>query len=588
MKTHRGQLPALALAAVISAPICASADPSHYSYAVEGGEVIIYSYKGPGGEVAIPSELDGYPVTTIADWAFYNKTAVTGVTIPDSVTTIGSNSFAYCTGMSVITIGSGVATIGTSAFGDCGSLTGIEVDSGNDFYSSLDGVLFDKNQHTLLQFPAGGPVTYTVPDGVTAIADHAFSGCASLTSVTLAESVVTIGSYAFAQCHLLASMTIPDTTTTIGDGAFYYCNRLASVSIGQGVTTIVGSRVFLNCNALAEISVDPANASFSSLDGVLFDKNQTMLLQCPPAKTGSFTIPSTVILIGPSAFRASRLSSIAIPPGVTAIGDHAFYYCTQLGSVIIPEGVTAIEEGTFGYCSSMTSISIPDSVATIGASAFLYCPALTSVIIPEGVTAIANSTFKWCTSLASVTIPDSVETIGDSAFDNCIALASVKIPPNVTSIGYQAFYNCISLTRVIIPSSVGAIGHFAFDRCTALASIYFRGSPPVPGSTVFNTPSMLYYLPAHAAQWADYPTYSGRPTALWNPAFTALKFEAGVFSTTVTGTPEIPIAVEACTDLSTGGWIRLHTTNLPLAGTMEFTDPDAAGHPSRFYRIVGP
>ncbi|MDD5705173.1 MAG: leucine-rich repeat domain-containing protein [Kiritimatiellae bacterium] len=409
-----------------------------------------------------------------------------------------------------------------------------------------------------------GPYTYTVTDGHATITDFdsSYSGALSITNELGGCRVTFIGDFAFQFCTSLANISIPSSVTIIGYCAFESCTSVTSVTVPSSVITI-DDFAFASCFALTNISVDSANTCYSSEQGILFDKTQATLIQCPAGKSGGYTIPSSV----------------------TIIGDYAFFYCTSLTSVTIPSSVTYIG-GAFYSCTSLTNVTIPSSVTTIGDYAFFPCTALTSVSIPSNVTTIGDSAFNNCTSLSNVTIPSSVTTIGDNAFENCTSLSNVTIPSSVTYLGNWAFAHCTSLTNVTIPSSVTTIGSFLFYHCTALSSVYFAGIPPASGWSLFvSSPATLYYLPAFASSWPA--TYADRPTKLWNPSFTEPAFTAGAISCSVTGSPPIPIALEATTNLTTGPWVRLCTTNL-TDNSITLPDPDFSSHPTRFYRIVGP
>lgn len=169
-------------------------------------------------------------------------------------------------------------------------------------------------------------------------------------------TVTTIGAGAFSHCKMLTSVAIPNSVTTIGEKAFSYCKMLPSVTIPPSVTTI-GKEAFKSCYSLENINVDSENANYSSIDGILYNKDVTSLMCCPCTK-----------------------SNVTIPTSVTTIGNYAFDDCRSLTSVTIPPSVTSIGEHAFRSCSSLTSVTIPPSVTTIGKEAF-YCRDLKSVYV---------------------------------------------------------------------------------------------------------------------------------------------------------------------------------------------------------------
>ena len=198
--------------------------------------------------------------------------------------------------------------------------------------------------------------------------------------------------------------------------------------------------------------------------------------------------------VAPWYSKRTKITSVVVEPGVTNVGDYAFYAClklvevelaeeitdigqgafrdcTELKVVEIPEGVKSIGSSAFSDCSSLTSVSIPDGVTSIGGSVFSGCSGLTSVSIPVGVTSIGMYAFSGCSNLISVGIPDSVTSIGMYAFSGCSGLTSVSIPEGVASIEFSVFYGCSSLTSVNIPDGVTSIGGSAFDGCSGLTSM---------------------------------------------------------------------------------------------------------------------
>ena len=217
-------------------------------------------------------------------------------------------------------------------------------------------------------------------NGVTGIGNFAFFECISLTSMTIPDSVTCIGNCAFKDCSSLASVTIPDSVASIGVYAFCGCTSLKSVTIPDSVTSI-GDYAFGFCTSLTGIWVDGGSSHyFSDASGVLFNKDKTVLAQCPGAFSGSYVVPDGVTSINDAAFvNCTSLTSVTIPDGVTNIGYEVFAGCTSLANMVLPNGVTRIGAEAFEWCTSMKNITIPDGVMSIGYDAFLNCKSLTNV-----------------------------------------------------------------------------------------------------------------------------------------------------------------------------------------------------------------
>ena len=542
-----------------------------YSYKVlDDGTVEISRYTGNAAVVDIPANINGRRVTSIGDNAFNNYISLTNVTIPDSVTSIGASAFIFCSNLTNITLPKGVTSIGDGAFKDCSSLTSITIPFGvtsirnSTFYgcSSLTSIAIPKSVTSIgygAFYYCKSLTSITIPDSVLSIGGYAFSACKTLTSITIPDSVLSIGNSAFSSCEELTRITLPNSVISIGNDTFLGCNKLTSITIPNSVTSI-GERVFAGCSSLTAINVAEANKFYSSVDGVLFNKDKTELICYPPSKVDdSYSIPNSVTSIGASAFiYCSNLTNITLPKGVTSIGDGAFKDCSSLTSITIPFGVTSIRNSTFYGCSSLTSITIPNGVTSIGDSAFSGCTSLTSITIPDSVTwigdrafegtalldeqttpvkyadswvvncdsdvenviiksgtkGIANSTFFGCSSLTSITIPngvtsigdytfsnshnltsviisDGVKSIGNSAFEMCSSLTSITLPDSVTSIGESAFLGCESLTSITIPDGVKSIGGYAFESCSSLTSIALSDSMTSIEKYTFNGCSSL-------------------------------------------------------------------------------------------------
>jgi len=270
-----------------------------YTYTTNSDDTLtITKYTGSAGDVVIPSVIEGRAVVIIGDSAFYECTSLTSVTIPNTVTNIRSRAFYSCDSLVSVKIGSGVTDIGIYAFSSCDSLTNvtipdsviciehdafslcenlakvmigagvadirfyafgwcpslaaITVDTGNSAYSSVNGVLFNKSQTTLVQYPNRAGSSYTIPNSVTSVGDNAFLACSGLASVTIPNSVNSIEGGAFAYCDHLISVTIPNSVASIRGWAFYECTSLLRAIIGNSVTNI-GDKAFAYCYNLMQI-----------------------------------------------------------------------------------------------------------------------------------------------------------------------------------------------------------------------------------------------------------------------------------------------------------------------------------------------
>ena len=281
-------------------------------------------------------------IKTIGDKAFYSCDGLTDIRIPKGTETVGEEAFADCGALKSVKLPDSVTSIGDGAFNSCKSLASITVDENNKSFLSKDGVLYDKKQESLVLFPAAIDIeSYTIPNGVKTIGNYAFASCKLLTGVTIPDSVTYIGEHAFWGCKSLTSITIPKSVTSIEKYAFTSCTALTSITIPESVTSI-GYNALDNCKSLTSITVDENNKYYSSKDGVLFNKDRTVLILYP----GS-----------------NNRKSYIIPDSVTTIEDGAFESCEFLTGILIPDSVTSIEPNSFPWIETLTLFANKGSYA---------------------------------------------------------------------------------------------------------------------------------------------------------------------------------------------------------------------------------
>ncbi len=472
----KGTIPGLLVLLLLAAPAAVQAQSgsgSNFNYTINSGNtntITLTAYTGTNKVVMIPTNINGLTVTSLANGGHYAvfspEIGVTSVSIPNSVTSIGAYAFVLCAKLTNVTLTNGVTSIGVKAFASTG----------------LTNVI--------------------IPSSVTSIAGYAFQDCLSLTNVTIADGVATIGDSAFYSCSKLPSVTIPSTVTNIGDDVFEDCTRLTSIAI------------------------DAQNAFYSSTNGVLFNENQTELIQFPDGLGGSYTIPSSVTSIGQDAFIGTALSSVSIPGGVTSIPFRAFYVCSSLTNATIANGVTSIGEYAF-----------------------------------------------FGTGLTGVIIPSSVTIIGPAAFQECMSLTSVTIPSTVTNIGSVAFQDCRNLTNILFTGNAPTVGSDVFDGGYGAPPTYY-----LPGTTGW---SYSFWEPPgggpSAVLWNPLIQTGDGSFGLRN----------NQFGFNITGTNNFTVVVEACTNLACPVWTPL--TNVTLTnGSFYFSDPQWTNYPGRYYGLGFP
>ena len=462
---------------------------NNINYYIHGSTASV-AYSDYSGSLKIPSSITyngkDYSVTSISDYAFYDCSGLTSVTIPNSVTSIGDYAFYGCSGLTSVTIPNSVTSIGNYAFAYCG-LTSV-----------------------------------TIPNSVTSIGSSAFL-CSGLTSVTIPNSVTNIGESTFESCYGLTSVTIPNSVTTIGEKAFYRCSGLTSITIGNNVTSI-GNRAFEECSSLTSVTIPNSvtnigyrvfyNTKLKSVtigSGVLSISNDAFgdihtsspvkviwLTNTPPTNysyaegTVNYVANDLYFLFSnkkvypflSSIFTVDGVKYVPVSPSERTCDAIDFDYDAsaeniQIGNNVNYKGVIlSIKEINPYVCAGNTSVKSAtiDYNGGIPKSAFQGCSSLNTMTLGENVTSIGDYAFDGCSELQSINIPNSVERVGSYAFHNCSKMQSITIGSNVKTIGSYAYSNCSALQSIMIPKAVTSIGHYAFNGCTALKNVVMEDS----------------------------------------------------------------------------------------------------------------
>ena len=462
----------------------------------------------------------GSKVTSI-EYAAFNGTAITEITLPDTLTVIGNSAFSWCTALTAVSIPDSVKSIGRTAFYQCSALTVVEIGTGVETVAAqafdsctiLNSVnITDIDKWYLINFegPYANPLNFAHDLKVNGVA---------VTEVVIADGTEYIGSYAFAGLTTLTKVTIPESVKTIGEGAFYSCKNLTNTVLPSDITEIA-KYTFCGCSTITEVTVPDA---VTVIGDYAFNG-------CEALAKVRISENSKLATIGSFAFSSStKLTDITLPSALRVIGEGAFLYCYNLTQIVIPDGVTAIYADAFNYCTSLRRVYIPDSVTVMGYYVFANCSGATVFVEAESAGIEWNS--SWCPSdsliiwgyektgttedgieyalgkdgaailgytgdATELTIPDTIEgkavfAIAAHAFENQTELVSVDIPATVTYIGEYAFRECTGLTEIVIPDGVTAIRQQTFDNCYRLKSVTLGTGVKSIGEIAFNNCNRL-------------------------------------------------------------------------------------------------
>ena len=399
------------------------------------------------GDIIIPET-----VVKIGDNAFFNCYYLTSISIPESVTSIGKYAFHFCLRLLNATIPKNVKSKGVGAFAVEARMSDIQVSEDNKYFTSENGILYDKKKKVLIQCPRAKSGEIKIPESVTNIGEEAFEYCQNVTSIIIPESVTNIGRVAFESCENLTSVIIPQGVTQIEESTFAGCSSLKSVTIPKTVTSIdqsafdtsVDLTIFCYKDSAAEKYAKTYKFKYQYLTDESDSSTDTENNQKLPAvgktvtsgkdsykvtkqgtavafvktksKSKTITIPAT-IKIGNTTYK------------VTSIAANALKGNKKLTKVTIGKNVTSIGKGAFQNCTALTKITVPDKVTSIGDLAFSGCKKMTTVTLGKGVKKIGKETFKGNSKLSSITIKSTaLKSVGKDALKGIQSNAKIKVP----------------------------------------------------------------------------------------------------------------------------------------------------------------
>ena len=424
-------------------------------------------------KVVIPSEVEhngeSLTVSTIANNAFVDCYTLREITLPSTITVIDNGAFAGASSLGKIVIPDDCyfEYFGYSVFDGTRAL---------DYLSekSPDGEIVI-GQNVLLAY-LGSETDYTVPDGITIIADMCFFG-SGIENITIPETVEYIGPYAFESCVKLKEITIPASVTAIEEGAFSYCMNLETLNLGDeleyiGLRALEGTKVksvyigksvanvlgaFAGCNTIENITVSSDNEHYSTDGKALYYKYDF------DDESPVYSLEYYII--------GSDTDEFTVPENVSEIGNYAFYNCKQLKKVNLTSYVE-IYAYSFAYCT-FESFDF-SKVYYIGNNAFEGCENIRFADLSNAYF-VDNSVFENCTALSEVVFGDSISWIGMAAFRNT-ALTEVNVGGDYTVVDEGAFQNCPDLKRVNFNDGVYSLGEYLFTGCPSLERVYIAES----------------------------------------------------------------------------------------------------------------
>ncbi|MBQ8893500.1 MAG: leucine-rich repeat protein [Clostridia bacterium] len=396
-------------------PYLSAQDGVLFDYEKES--LIIYPL-GKAGEYTVPEG-----VKTIKSYAFDSISNLTALTLPETLEVLESHAINSCQQITSIYLPASVNTLYYDSLYNY-NLTEVQVAEENETYCSIDGIVYDEAVTTAILCPNGKTGAVTIPEGVTTINDSVFYSRRNITEFRLPNSLTSIGNSSFSSTNL-TELILPESLVSIGERAFFG-TYLKTISLPKNVQTLATNALYIT--SLTDIFVDDSNPYFCDVDGVLFSKDQTILLQYPANRIEdtSYALPEGTVSIGNNAFIASDFQELHLPASFTEFDPVTFCQATCLKTITVAENNPA-------FCA-VDGVLFSKDQTTLLRFPYARSGAYT---VPEGVTKIGTNAFCHCHYLEEVTLPCSLQTICEQAFFGS-KLISLSIPGNVTLIEKDA------------------------------------------------------------------------------------------------------------------------------------------------------
>lgn len=375
------------------------------------------------------------------------ESKLTSVVLPSTIKAVGQSVFAYNENLSSVTFTCELDSIGAHAFQDCSQLLVI----------TLPTVHYIGDQ----AFLNCSFLDFSIPDGLDSLGNHVFRECQNLRELHLPASVVKMGESAFYRCVSLRAVTLPPGLEEIPASTFSGCHQLETMTLPTDYKRI-GDYAFADCPIYPELP-----------DGLVEIGAGAMIGYSRP----SVNLPSSLRVIGDSAFMRSNLTSVVIPEGVDSVGIRAFQGCDELHRVDVPSSLKKISSGMFGNCWRLTVANLAEGVEEIGPDAFVGTQLNDSLSLPRSLRKIGSTAFSMCDVMDTIALPEGVTTIGDQAFSLCGSLTAVMLPSTLTEVGVGVFYGCENLKAIRIAAATpptATVSAFAgpdFERCVVYVPV---------------------------------------------------------------------------------------------------------------------